>query len=114
MPVVEYMLHKVGKRARQAPHWIEDGGHWHSPFDNTMVGWVDSDRDYWVPDTVVTLTREEFIARAMAIHAQYPMHHPEADPVHDDVDGEPSPMSDDSASAWAGHWYDTFAAGKSG
>jgi len=112
MPVVEYMLHKVGKRAKQAPHWIEDGGHWQSPLDHSLVGWIDSDRDYWVPDTVVTLTREEFIARAMTIHAQYPMYHPENDIADDD--GEPSPMSDDSASAWVGEWYDAFVAGNSG
>ena len=113
MPVVEYMLHKVGKRALQAPHWVEDGGYWQSPFDNTMIGWVDSDRDYWVPDTVVTLTREEFITRAMAIHAQYPMVHPETERP-DEPDYEAPTMSDDSATAWAGHWYDTFVAGKSG
>lgn len=109
MPVVEYMLHKVGKRAKQAPHWVEDGGYWQSPLDNTMVGWVDSDRDYWVPDTVVTLTREEFITRAMAIHAQYPLATLSDEP--DDSDGV---MSDDSASAWAGSWYDTFVANQSG
>ena len=37
MPVVEYKLHKVGKNAKRAPEWVDDGGYWQNPADNTMV-----------------------------------------------------------------------------
>jgi len=75
MVLVEYKLHKVGKNAKQAPHFIVDGGYHVSPLDNTMVGLVEdeADRDYYIPDTITTLTKEEFMARQAAIHAAHPM-----------------------------------------
>lgn len=75
MVLVEYKLHKVGINAKQAPHFIVDGGYYMSPLDNTMVGLVEdeADRDYYIPDSIVTLSKEEFIARQLAIHASVPM-----------------------------------------
>ena len=55
----------------QAPVWVTDGGHWRSPIDNTLVGGTpaEADRDYYVPDTVTTLTKAELNTRLLAIHA---------------------------------------------
>jgi len=106
MPVVEYMLHKVGRRGVQAPHWIEDGGHQSSPIDNTKVGWVvpASDREYYVPDSVVELTKQDFVDRQLAIHAESPfLKENEEDPEADAVT-----MTNEEVTAEAEAWYDQF------
>ena len=75
MILVEYKLHKISKNAKQSPHFIVDGGYHVSPLDKTMVGLVEdeADRDYYIPDSIVTLSKEEFLARQTAIHTAYPM-----------------------------------------
>ena len=108
MPVVEYKLHLVGRNAKRAPEWVDDGGYWQNPADSTMVGWVlpESDREFYVPDTVTELSRAEFIARSQAIHAATPMTKMnEADPMAD-----PIVMTDAEVVTEAGTWYDSFHA----
>ena len=105
MPVVEYKLHKVGKNAQRAPEWVDDGGYWQNPADNTMVGWVlpESDREFYVPDTVTELSRAEFIARSQAIHAAAPM-----TKMNNDLSLDPVVMTDAEVVTEAGTWYDSF------
>ena len=103
MVLVEYKLHKVGKNAKKAPDFIIDGGHWFSPIDNTMVGLVEAeaDRDYYIPDSIVTLSKEEFLARQAAIHAVAPM------TSMDDAMNETT-LTDAQVAEQAGSWYDSF------
>ena len=75
MAVVEYKLHVINNQGHMAtPPWIQDGGQWHNPADNTMVGWIpaEADREYWVPDNITTLTKAELNTRMLAIHAARP------------------------------------------
>ena len=106
MAVVEYKLHKVGKNAMRAPDWVEDGGYWLNPADHTMVGWVanEADREYYVPDTVVELTRAEFIARLKTMHAANAFTN-ESEPG-----AEPTAMTEAEVETMAGNWYDSFHA----
>lgn len=111
MPVVEYMLHKVARRGAQAPHWVEDGGHHHSPIDGTKVGWVvpASEREYYVPDTVVELSKQDFIDRQLAIHAEHP-----SMKIPNEEGADPVEMTTEEVAAQAGEWYDYFVAENSG
>jgi len=107
MAVIEYMLHKDGHK-RQVPDFVGDRGHWMSPIDNSFIGWIDDVRDYYVPDTIVTLTKEQFVTRQLAIHAQVPMTRL--------ADGAPSIMGDrvemtnEEVTTQAQNWYDDFVA----
>lgn len=103
MVLVEYKLHKVGKNAKKAPDFIMNGGYWLSPIDGTMVGLVEAevDRDYYIPDSIVTLSKEEFLARQAAIHAVFPM-------VSMDGDMNETTLTDAQVAEQAGSWYDSF------
>jgi hypothetical protein len=105
MPIVEYKLHKVGKNALRAPEWVDDGGYWQNPADNTMVGWVpaEADREYYVPDTVSELTRDQFITRLTTMHAANAFSQPSEG-------GEPTDMTEAEVQTMAGDWYDSFHA----
>lgn len=103
MVLVEYKLHKVGKNAKKAPDFIIDGGYWSSPIDNTMVGLVEAeaDRDYYIPDSIIPLSRGEFLARQTAIHASVPI-------VSVDDEGNETPLTEAQVAEQAGAWYDSF------
>ena len=107
MADIEYMLIKDGHK-RQVPDFVGDRGHWMSPIDSTFIGWIDDVRDYYVPDTVITLTKSEFVTRQITIHAQYPFKKPVNGaemPVGEMVD-----MTNEEVTAQAEAWYDDFVA----
>lgn len=103
MPVVEYMMHRDGPR-RQVPEFIGDRGHWMNTADNTFIGWVDENPDYYVPSTLNTLTKEQFVTRIMGMHASTPFRN------RDDELGEeePTAMTDAEVTTMAETWYDDF------
>ena len=116
MPVIEYKLHVINSQKHmQAPHWVTDGGNWYNPADKTLVGWTpaETDRDYYVPDTVTTLTKAELNTRLLGIHAvkKYQKRTSASDPTdpttftfEDMTEAEVTTMSND--------WYDAYVAGK--
>lgn len=71
--IIEYMLVREMDRKR-TPSWVEDGGYFMDPDDNTLVGWSpdQGERDYYIPDSVVELNRAGLIAKVLSIHARYP------------------------------------------
>lgn len=71
--IIEYMLHRV-PGGLTVPGWIQDGGHFHDPDNRTFVGWSPNfdQREYYVPDSVVVLTRETMLARQLDLNARYP------------------------------------------
>ena len=105
MAVIEYMLYKDAHK-RQVPDFVGDRGHWMSPIDSSFIGWVDDVRDYYVPDTIVTLTKTEFVARQLAIHAQVPFTKAVGDAIG--PDGELENMTTEEVTAQAEAWYDDF------
>jgi len=82
--ILEYMLIREAG-VKLAPSWVEDGGYFYNPDDFTMVGWSPDEgaRDYYVPDTVVVLTRDTMLARQLAINAKYPAQAPDGTPLTD-------------------------------
>ena len=103
MVLVEYKLHKVSKNAKKAHDFIVDGGYWLSPIDNTMVGLVESeaDRDYYIPDSIVSLSRADFLSRQLTIHASVPI-------VSVDDEGNETTLTDAQVAEQAGAWYDSL------
>ena len=71
---VEYKLHRNDRGNLTTPSWMSDGGYYQNPADNSMVGFVpvESEREWYVPDTALVLSQSEFVARCMTIHSATP------------------------------------------
>ena len=74
---IEYKLHPVTPEGTTTPDFVRDGGHWHNPDNHTYIGVVPSNVEYYIPDTVESLTAAELEIRQLAIHAKYPFSKPE-------------------------------------
>ncbi len=113
MPVVEYKMHVVtNKGGATAPLWVDDGGYHSSPIDKTKVGWVlpEANREYYVPDTGVELSKSQFVARQLDIHAVktfLTITDENGDPV------EEHEMTDAEVTAEMETWYDSFVSSHS-
>ena len=104
MAVVEYMMHRSnGSNRKEVPGFIGDRGHHFNPTDKTFIGWVEDERDYYVPDSVIVLTKEEFVARQLGIHAASPMLKEMSEP-----DEEAVPMTEEEVRVASAAWYDEF------
>ena len=109
MAVIEYMLYRVnGGNRVEVPGFVGDRGYWQSPIDKSFIGWVEDDRDYYVPDTIVTLTKAEFVTRQLGIHAHTPFTKEGETPEDERVT-----MTDAEVTAEAEAWYDSFVASNS-
>lgn len=102
MAVAEYKMYKKDN-TKVVPDFIGDRGHWYNPADHTFVGWIDDNPDYYIPDTIVYLTKEQFVARTMAIHDAYPL-----TVFNDESPGMGAAMSNEQVTAMAESWYDNF------
>lgn len=99
MAVIEYMQQlKDGKLI--IPEWVQDRGHWMNSA-NTFIGWVDDDREYYIPDSVVNVSKTKLKNRLLAMHAENPF-------MKDDDLDNPVPMSDTEVTNMSNNWYDEF------
>ena len=72
MAVVEYKMHIVGPQGQyQQPHFIREGGHFQST-DHSRVGWIVDNAEYYIPDTLTTLTKAQLVTRQLALHSANP------------------------------------------
>jgi hypothetical protein len=112
--IVEYKLEKVRARsdAKKTPIWIDNGGHWYNSINNSYVGYIRDDVEYYIPSTLKTLTRDSFISRMQAIHASHPLYKtpPLADDSSPDVEAELVAYTDEELVTAMGSWWDTFTA----
>jgi hypothetical protein len=69
MKIVEYKKHKINGQI-DTPEFIEFGGFFFNPTNNTYIGVIseDDDREYYVPDSLNVLTKEELIDRQSSIN----------------------------------------------
>lgn len=60
MAYLKYKLHMTAK-GMMTPPWVEDGGYFGDSSTNEYIGWTpdEANREYYVPDTVTTLTVAE-------------------------------------------------------
>ena len=103
MPVIEYKMTIKENGKLEVPGYVEDRGYWYNSANHTYIGWVkpEGEREYWVPDTIVELTKDEFVTRGMTMHAASPMQ--KLDDDGNDVD-----MTDAEATTVLQTWYDNF------
>ena len=102
MPMIEYMFTINERGRKEVPGYVADRGYHHSPIDNTFLGWLPADRDYWVPDTIDTKTKAECVTRALAIHAI----HPYQKFGDDGLAGDSTDMTDAEVTTMIEEWYD--------
>lgn len=107
MPVAEYKLHRTLQKHITIPPFINNGGNWYSILDHTYIGWVDSNAEYYVPDTILTLNKQQFIERQLEIHRDQPWARRE---LSVDSNGGPVEGAYDSSEVPTvfGAWYDEF------
>lgn len=104
MAVIEYMMHRIGGGSvRAVPEFVGDRGHWMSPIDNSFIGWVDDNRDYYVPDTITVLTKQQFVDRQLNIHASHPFMNRVSESSSEMVQ-----MTEAEVITLAETWYDDF------
>ena len=98
--ILEYKLHMTAG-GMKAPEWVDDGGYFHDSANKTFVGWSpdEADREYYIPDTVVTLTASELNTKVLAQHAANPFTRPPDGESGDDVE-----MTNDEVSAMVTDW----------
>ena len=108
MPVVEYMNHIYdGDHRRHIPGFIHDRGHWYNPANETWVGWTRTKTNYYVPNTLKKLSKEDFVQRCLAIHLINPI-------TILSSDGNATPenfitlSSENEVRNYAEQWYDDF------
>ena len=82
--ILEYKMHMAAGGMR-TPEWIEDGGYY-AKSDHTVIGWSpdEADREYYIPDTVSTLTAAELETRVLALHSANAFTKPGAEPGDDE------------------------------
>ena len=57
---LKYKMHMTAKGMMNPP-WVQDGGHFGNSSTNEWIGFTpdEADREYYVPDTVTSLTKAE-------------------------------------------------------
>ena len=101
MPIVEYKMNidqNTGKLI--VPIWIIDRGHWPNQANHTYVGWVkpESEREYYVPDSVTELSKSDLVTRVLGMHAVNPLTDPDTE----------ENVSDSAVTTMVESWYDQF------
>jgi hypothetical protein len=108
MAVVEYMLEKRdATNQRWIPGWVSDTGHWPDSETHTYIGWVDDLRDYYVPDTVLFLSKEDLVQRQLNLHRKQPM----CEMIHENgifIIDPSKPLSEEQVRTMIEQWYDEF------
>lgn len=106
MAVVEYMFNIDDKGKRFIPGFIDNRGHWYDAATETYIGWVKDSRDFYVPDSLTVLTKEDLVQRQLTIHAATPMQK-----MNEEAPGSgPVAMTDEEVRALVEAWYDNFVA----
>lgn len=96
--IIEYKMHMTAGGMR-TPEWVEDGGYFSDEATNTKVGWSpdEADREYYVPDTVTTMTLAELKTKLLAMHSANPFQ-------KSDDDGNMSDMTNTEVNTMAADW----------
>jgi len=69
MKIVEYKKHLING-CLVDPEFIIDGGAFNDMANNTWIGKIldESDRKYYIPDTLTELTRDQLIQRVLSLN----------------------------------------------
>ena len=104
MRMLEYKLHApMNGHGMSTPSWVDDGGHWYSNDDHTMIGFVPDTTEYYIPDSVDYKTLTELKARQVAAHAVTPYKVMDAAGMPTEVD-----MSDAEVETMVADWHANY------
>jgi hypothetical protein len=95
---IEYKMHLNPEGRLMVPPWIEDPGYYKS--DNTYLGFtpIESEREYYLPDTVTIMSETDVVNRCLAIHA--------VTPFQTGIEPEPSTtMTTEEVTQMVTNWY---------
>lgn len=116
MAVIEYMHHVYkGDHRKHIPGFVDNPGHWQNPSNSTWIGWLRSKRDFYVPDTLNVLTKEDFVQRTLQIHAidpisiRYTSTQEEVDAGAERITNKQL-QNETEVREYAEKWYDEFVA----
>lgn len=115
MYIAKYKLEKHGSGGAEIPSRITDGGYYFSPIDNTLLGWYDSSESEFFVDTsdsIVKVTKQNIIDRALAIHVEYPFRR-DIPMKNEDVESSVI-LTNEEVVEYIGNWCDTFYNQKTG
>jgi hypothetical protein len=93
--VFEYRLHMT-KRGVDHPDWIIDGGYFWD--GQTYVAVIESNRNYYVPDTLIELSKRDLLDRLIRIQ------HDESI-TEQQVGADSQPLTDDELSDFVDTWW---------
>jgi hypothetical protein len=102
MAVVEYMFNIDDNGKRFIPGFIDNRGHWYDSATETYIGWVKDSRDFYVPDSLTTLSKEDLVQRQLSIHAVTPMQKRSEESM------DSTNMTDAEVRTLVENWYDNF------
>ena len=103
---VEYKLHRNDEGNLKTPDWVVNGGNYMNRADKTLIAFIpeESERDWWVPDGLMTYDEKGFIDRGMAMHGASPFMK-EGEIKEDGTMPEPVAMTDAEAEASLRSFY---------
>ena len=103
---VEYKLHRNDEGNLKTPDWVVNGGNYMNSADNTLVAFIpeESERDWWVPDGLITYDEQGFVDRGMAMHSASPFMKQQVMPEEGE-DLDPVAMTDAEAEASLRSFY---------
>jgi hypothetical protein len=114
MPVVEFKLHKINRRGLCVPDFVIAGSPWVDHLNFTQIGWVHpvEKRPYYVPDTLVELSKEDFIQKikTLCTDDEGQVFVPEMEMYGNVLDEEGNPIIHigDDADIYLSQWYDNY------
>lgn len=107
MVLVEYkLIENIDTNEKNTPEFIEDGGHFYSLINDTLVGWVQENTE--IPNTALILTKESFITRNLNLHEQYPMVKVLDLILLDNEQAEPEYLTSEEVVSYSENWYDNY------
>jgi len=71
MKFYEYKRHLINGQLRD-PDFVVNGGHWFNSADSTYVAVAPDVTEYYLPDTLTELSREQLNDRVLEIHSHVP------------------------------------------
>jgi len=108
---VEYKLHRNNEGKLKTPDWVVNGGNYMNQADNTLIAFIpeESERNWWVPDGLVTYDEQGFVDRGMAMHSKSSFIKG-GEPQEDPPMPEPVAMTDAEAEASLRQFYQKMIA----
>ena len=104
---VEYKLHRNDEGNLKTPDWVINDGHSFDSKNKTLVAFIpeESERDWWIPDNLVTYDEQGFVDRGMTMHRDSPFMNPVVEVNEEGLESEPVAMTDAEAEEFLRRHY---------